>query len=323
MDEAHRWALLPHCTERTNAPASVADWQRVARRLGVDFRVLPSGCCGMAGLYGHEKANRARSETIYRLSWANHLADPRARRTPRRDGLLVPDASRHRRPRRSSASRPGAAAPREGTHGTTGHAARKGPQRASRRVLAPGRRVARVHWVSPLPKKRDIGSARSTIADRDQRRRKLDEQATCRRMPWPGAHRRRARTDLARQDGHGRRPVSRRRIDRHDRENRRLLPAEEVRQALRRREQGRRDGHDRRYAGEARGARRLHDHGHLAGAAGDRAASHQEHAVRPAHRLRHDHGRSSRRRTSSWCPHRRRTRASPTSSRTSARIRAR
>ncbi|MET0205479.1 MAG: FAD-linked oxidase C-terminal domain-containing protein, partial [Casimicrobiaceae bacterium] len=76
VDEAHRWALLPHCTERTNAPASVADWQRVARRLGVDFRVLPSGCCGMAGLYGHEKANRARSETIYRLSWAHHVADP-------------------------------------------------------------------------------------------------------------------------------------------------------------------------------------------------------------------------------------------------------
>jgi Fe-S oxidoreductase len=77
VDEAHRWALLPHCTERTNAPASVADWQRVARRLGVDFRILPSGCCGMAGLYGHEKANRARSETIYRLSWAGHLADPK------------------------------------------------------------------------------------------------------------------------------------------------------------------------------------------------------------------------------------------------------
>jgi Fe-S oxidoreductase len=75
-DDVHRWALLPHCTERTNAPASIADWQRVARRLGVDLRVLPSGCCGMAGLYGHERANRERSEAIYRLSWANHLADP-------------------------------------------------------------------------------------------------------------------------------------------------------------------------------------------------------------------------------------------------------
>ena len=31
----------------------------------------------MAGLYGHETANRDRSEAIYRLSWANHLADSR------------------------------------------------------------------------------------------------------------------------------------------------------------------------------------------------------------------------------------------------------
>jgi len=68
---------LPHCTERTNAPASVTDWPRVSLRLGVQLQVLPSGCCGMAGLYGHERANRERSETIYRLSWAHHLADPR------------------------------------------------------------------------------------------------------------------------------------------------------------------------------------------------------------------------------------------------------
>lgn len=30
-----RWQLLPHCTERTNAPGSLSDWQRVGRRLGV------------------------------------------------------------------------------------------------------------------------------------------------------------------------------------------------------------------------------------------------------------------------------------------------
>jgi Fe-S oxidoreductase len=71
------WTLLPHCTERTNVPASVADWQRVCRRFGVELNVPSTGCCGMAGLYGHEKANRARSEAIWRQSWANHLADSR------------------------------------------------------------------------------------------------------------------------------------------------------------------------------------------------------------------------------------------------------
>jgi (R)-2-hydroxyglutarate dehydrogenase len=74
--KSDRWALLPHCTERTNAPRSILDWQRVSRRLGIELVVLPSGCCGMAGLYGHERANRARSEAIYQLSWANYLEDP-------------------------------------------------------------------------------------------------------------------------------------------------------------------------------------------------------------------------------------------------------
>lgn len=69
------WSLLPHCTERTNAPAATADWVKVGRRLGVDLRIVASGCCGMAGLYGHELANRSTSETIYRLSWGPILGE--------------------------------------------------------------------------------------------------------------------------------------------------------------------------------------------------------------------------------------------------------
>jgi FAD/FMN-containing dehydrogenase/Fe-S oxidoreductase len=71
------WALLPHCTERTNAPAATSQWIAVARRLGVELEIVASGCCGMSGLYGHEAANRATSETIYGLSWRPILADPR------------------------------------------------------------------------------------------------------------------------------------------------------------------------------------------------------------------------------------------------------
>lgn len=70
------WSLLPHCTERTNAPAATSMWPQVARRLGVDLRILASGCCGMAGLYGHERSNRRTSEAIYNLSWRSILADP-------------------------------------------------------------------------------------------------------------------------------------------------------------------------------------------------------------------------------------------------------
>ncbi len=69
------WALLPHCTEKTNAPAAIADWTKLFQRLGTPLRVLPAGCCGMAGLYGHERDRRATSEAIYRLSWEGHIAD--------------------------------------------------------------------------------------------------------------------------------------------------------------------------------------------------------------------------------------------------------
>ena len=77
VDGNPSWTLLPHCTERTNAPAATADWAKVGRRLGVDLQIAASGCCGMAGLYGHEAANRATSEAIYGLSWGPILADAR------------------------------------------------------------------------------------------------------------------------------------------------------------------------------------------------------------------------------------------------------
>lgn len=73
--QSPRWTLLPHCTERTNASAATADWLKLGQRLGVDLQVEASGCCGMAGLYGHERANRATSEAIYQLSWKQILAD--------------------------------------------------------------------------------------------------------------------------------------------------------------------------------------------------------------------------------------------------------
>lgn len=73
---ASAWGLLPHCTERTNAPAATTAWKTVCARLGIDMHILRSGCCGMAGLYGHEKANRGASEAIYALSWANAVSDP-------------------------------------------------------------------------------------------------------------------------------------------------------------------------------------------------------------------------------------------------------
>lgn len=67
--------LLPHCTERTNAQAAVEGWKTIFSLFGARLEILPSGCCGMAGTYGHEAANRAISEQIYTMSWGARVRE--------------------------------------------------------------------------------------------------------------------------------------------------------------------------------------------------------------------------------------------------------
>lgn len=65
--------LLAHCTEKTNAPIAVAQWQKVFTALGQKIVHQNVGCCGMAGTYGHEAQNQETSKTIYDLSWRNAI----------------------------------------------------------------------------------------------------------------------------------------------------------------------------------------------------------------------------------------------------------
>lgn len=65
--------LLPHCTERATALPSLADWTAVFKRCGVALSIVPVGCCGMAGNYGHETEHLALSRQIYDASWARHV----------------------------------------------------------------------------------------------------------------------------------------------------------------------------------------------------------------------------------------------------------
>ncbi|MFC0408362.1 D-2-hydroxyglutarate dehydrogenase YdiJ [Roseomonas elaeocarpi] len=78
---AGTYRLLPHCTERTNALASLRDWQSIYARHGLKLEILAAGCCGMAGTYGHEAEHRDTSAAIYALSWERHVASP--------DGLVA------------------------------------------------------------------------------------------------------------------------------------------------------------------------------------------------------------------------------------------
>ncbi|PLR30697.1 D-2-hydroxyglutarate dehydrogenase YdiJ [Chimaeribacter arupi] len=70
---AKTYRLLPHCTEKTNAPDSSKQWQAVFARRGLQLQVPPTGCCGMSGTYGHEARNAGTSATIYALSWSAQI----------------------------------------------------------------------------------------------------------------------------------------------------------------------------------------------------------------------------------------------------------
>ncbi|WP_339617532.1 FAD-binding and (Fe-S)-binding domain-containing protein [uncultured Gilvimarinus sp.] len=70
------YKLLAHCTEKTNAAASIKDWQTVYVALGQELNVLETGCCGMAGTYGHEAANVATSKKIFSQSWEAVVTEP-------------------------------------------------------------------------------------------------------------------------------------------------------------------------------------------------------------------------------------------------------
>jgi Fe-S oxidoreductase len=66
---ADAYYLFAHCTEKTALPNSEKHWQEVYARLGLSLEIVPVGCCGMAGTYGHETEHLQNSKAIYALSW--------------------------------------------------------------------------------------------------------------------------------------------------------------------------------------------------------------------------------------------------------------
>lgn len=73
VGNGREYRLLPHCTERATAYPAVLDWASVFTAFGLRLTILPSGCCGMAGTWGHQAEHRRMSEHIYSLSWARHV----------------------------------------------------------------------------------------------------------------------------------------------------------------------------------------------------------------------------------------------------------
>ena len=72
-DRTSDWYLFPHCTESTFMPNSPKEWQEIFGRFGQQLNVEKVGCCGMAGVFGHEVQNQKMSREIYEVSWHKKL----------------------------------------------------------------------------------------------------------------------------------------------------------------------------------------------------------------------------------------------------------
>ncbi|MDO4430387.1 MAG: FAD-binding and (Fe-S)-binding domain-containing protein [Lonepinella koalarum] len=74
------WHLFPHCTESTFMPTSSKDWQQIFAAFGETLQVQQVGCCGMAGVFGHDADNLDMSKAIYQSSWQQKLQGKEAHR---------------------------------------------------------------------------------------------------------------------------------------------------------------------------------------------------------------------------------------------------
>ncbi|MBR9653421.1 FAD-binding and (Fe-S)-binding domain-containing protein [Thalassovita aquimarina] len=73
------FTLFAHCTEKTSDTRVAARWQTIFRHFGLTVETPPTGCCGMAGSFGHEAANHAVSRRLYDLSWRGKVETARDR----------------------------------------------------------------------------------------------------------------------------------------------------------------------------------------------------------------------------------------------------
>lgn len=63
------FALFAHCTEKTSLPATPKQWAAIFKAFSQNLQIENTGCCGMAGMFGHEAENEATSKKLYDMSW--------------------------------------------------------------------------------------------------------------------------------------------------------------------------------------------------------------------------------------------------------------
>ena len=79
-DTERKVAWLAHCGEVTSGPASPNQWKEIYNACGIALRVIPVGCCGMAGAFGHEVDHLEESKKAFEISWGMQIAKLKKRR---------------------------------------------------------------------------------------------------------------------------------------------------------------------------------------------------------------------------------------------------
>lgn len=73
VDSVRDVALFTHCTEQAQAPDASKVWTQIFAQFGIQASSISTGCCGMAGSYGHEADRVEMSKRIFDLSWKPQL----------------------------------------------------------------------------------------------------------------------------------------------------------------------------------------------------------------------------------------------------------
>lgn len=65
--------LFLHCTEASANPDAGKQWQQIMDGLGLEVEIASTGCCGMAGVYGHQARHQEISKQLFELSWTEQI----------------------------------------------------------------------------------------------------------------------------------------------------------------------------------------------------------------------------------------------------------
>ena len=65
--------LFSHCTEKSLLADSEQQWITLFSLFGIELQSIKTGCCGMAGSFGHKLSNQAVSQALFEMSWKNKL----------------------------------------------------------------------------------------------------------------------------------------------------------------------------------------------------------------------------------------------------------